>query len=112
MYMENGCVVINPCSFEEGHNIVYDGNRASQKGRMVTDDDGTSHFYPYAKDSGSRYRILYKSDYSVVKEARGGFILQLRFPKRLGKRQIVRLLREEQHKMEAFMKGIRIRTRR
>ena len=59
IFHNNGSVNIYPCDFELGQHIIANGrNIASQKGRMTTDDDGRSHFRPYAKGSGHRYMRL------------------------------------------------------
>lgn len=104
VFCQNGNINIFPCSFEDNHNIVVNGDRASQKGRMVTEDDGSSHFRPYAHDSGSRYNTLYRTAHGTVKETQNDVIFQLRFPKRLGKALIERMLREEQGEQRAFVK--------
>ena len=104
----NGSINIYPCSFEENHFVVADGSRASQKGRMVTFNDGTSFFHPYAVDSGSRYRILFGNAHGEVRETRKQIIFVLRFPKRLGKRLIMSLLRMEQDEQWAFFKSLHL----
>ncbi|MBO7466834.1 MAG: hypothetical protein J6T94_04020, partial [Bacteroidaceae bacterium] len=68
VFNQNGNINIYPCGFEAGQHIVSGGDRASQKGRMVTEDDGTSHFRAYAKDSGSRYNTLFRTAHGEVKE--------------------------------------------
>jgi len=110
MYRENGEINIYPCSFEENHFIVADGNRVSQKGRMVTQDDGTSKFHPYAVGSGSRYNNLYHSAHGTVRETKNDVVFQLRFHKRLGKGLIMDLLRKEVKEMVAFVKTRRDET--
>ena len=107
VFAENGCINIYPCAFEQGQHIVSGGSEASQKGRMVTVDDGSSRFTPYAKDSGSRYRQLFRTAHGEVKETLGSVIFQMRFPKRLGKALIESLFREEAEQQAAF-----VRTRR
>lgn len=107
VYNTNGNINIYPCSFEENHYLVVHGDSAKQKGCMVTRDDGTSHFYPYAVDSGSRYRILFRSAYGEVKETRRQIIFVLRFPKYLGKKAVVKLLSAEQPLHLAFLKSVR-----
>ena len=62
VFNQNGNINIYPCGFEAGQHIVSGADRASQKGRMVTEDDGTSHFRAYAKDSGSRYNTLFREE--------------------------------------------------
>ena len=109
-YAENGNINIFPCAFEENPHLVANGDRASQKGRMVTEDDGTSHFRPYAVDSGSRYNTLFRTAHGEVKETRESIIFQLRFPKRLGKSLIMSMLRDEQGEQQAFVKTRRSKT--
>ena len=104
VFNQNGNINIYPCGFEMGQHIVSDGNCASQKGRMVTDESGTSHFTPYAKDSGSRYNTLFRTAHGEVKETIGNVIFQLRFPKRMGKSLIEALFREEVDEQAAFIK--------
>lgn len=109
-YRENGGINIYPCSFEENPMMVVDGEYASQKGRMVTFNDGSSQFHPYAVDSGSRYNNLYQSAHGTVKETKNDVVFQLRFPKRLGKELIMDLLRKEVKEMVAFVKTRRDET--
>ena len=104
VFNQNGNINIYPCGFEAGQHIVSGGDRASQKGRMVTEDDGTSHFRAYAKDSGSRYNTLFRTAHGEVKETLETVIFQLRFPKRLGKALIESLFREETDEQAAFIK--------
>ncbi len=104
VFTENGNINIYPCGFEAGQHIVSGGDRASQKGRMVTEDDGTSHFRAYAKDSGSRYNTLFRTAHGVVKETQENVIFQLRFSKRLGKAHIESLYHEETEELAAFIK--------
>ena len=104
VFNQNGNINIYPCGFEAGQHIVCCGDRASQKGRMVTEDDGTSHFRAYAKDSGPRYNELFHTAHGVVKETLGDIIFQLRFPKRYGKALIESLFREETDEQAAFIK--------
>ena len=112
VFTENGNINIYPCGFEQGQHIVAGGlGEASQKGRMVTDDDGTSRFTPYAKDSGSRYTTLFRTAHGEVKETLGSVIFQLRFPKRLGRSLIESLYREECEEQAAFIKTRRQETK-
>jgi hypothetical protein len=71
---------------------------------MVTLDDGTSSFRPYASDSGSRYRTLFLTPHGEVKETKDKIIFQLRFHKRLGKAAIMAMLRDEQQEQLTFIK--------
>ena len=110
VFNQNGNINIYPCGFEMGQHIVSDGNCASQKGRMVTEDDGTSHFRAYAKDSGSRYSTLFRTAHGEVKETKEDVIFQLRFSKRMGKSLIESLYREETDEQAAFIKTRRTET--
>ena len=110
VFNQNGNINIYPCGFEMGQHIVSDGNCASQKGRMVTEDDGTSHFRAYAKDSGSRYNTLFRTAHGEVKETLENVIFQLRFPKRIGKSLIEALFREEVDELAAFIKTRKTET--
>ena len=110
VFTENGNINIYPCSFELGQHITCGAGRAVQKGRMVTEHDGTSRFRAYAHGSGARYRELFRTAHGSVKETRDDVIFQLRFPKRLGRTLIERLHREEAEEQEAFVKTRRTDT--
>lgn len=102
-YSENGKININRCAFEENPHLVPNGDRVSQKGRMVTEDDGTSCFRPYAHDSGSRYNTLFRTAHGTVKETQNDVIVQLRFPKRLGKALIEAMFKDETEEVAGFI---------
>ena len=42
VFNENGNIYIYPCSFEENPHMVLNGDRAIQKGRILTNADGTT----------------------------------------------------------------------
>ncbi len=105
-YSENGKININRCPYQENPHLVLHGDRVSQKGRMVTDDDGTSCFRPYAVDSGSRYNTLLRTAHGEVKETKLDYIFSLRFPKKLGKACIAAMLHTEQEEQENFYDGL------
>ncbi|MBE6330975.1 MAG: hypothetical protein E7070_05320 [Bacteroidales bacterium] len=109
-FQMNGDINIYPCGFELGHHIVSGADCASQKGRMVTNDDGTSHFRAYAKDSGRRYRTIFHTAHGEVKETKRSVIFQLRFPKKLGKAIIRELHRDETEQQGAFFKTRRTKN--
>ena len=88
-------------------NLIPNADRVSQKGRMVTFDDGTSSFRPYASDSGHRYKTLFRTPHGEVKETKKSIIFQLRFPKRYGKILIVSMLRDEHLSILSFLKSYR-----
>ena len=111
VFTENGNINIYPCGFEQGQHIVAGGmSKASQKGRMVTSDDGTSRFTPYAQDSGARYTTVFRTAHGEVKETHGSVIFQLRFPKRYSKALIEALYHEESDEQAAFIKTRKTET--
>ena len=107
VFFENGSINTTPCAFEENPNLIPNGNRVSQKGRMETLDNGTSSFHPYASDSGSRYKTLFRTPHGEVKETKKSIIFQFRFPKRYGKILIVSMLRDEHLSILSFLKSYR-----
>lgn len=111
VFNTNGSINIYPCDFELGQNIVARGNVASQKGRMTTDDDGRSHFHPYAVGSGSRYMRLFDTDHGELKTSQKNIIVRLTIPKKLGKEVIEKLLREETEQIKAYIKSRRTETK-
>lgn len=104
VYNENGNINIYRCAYEENPHLVLHGDRVSQKGRMVTHDDGTSSFRPYAVESGSRYNRLFETAHGTVKETLNDIIIQLRFPKRLGKALVGTLFKDESEEVAAFIR--------
>ena len=81
VFAQDGAISITPCPFELGQQILADSTRqVRQKGRMVTDYDGTSHFRPYRKDSGSRYVELWGDPYTVLKMSKGRLVLKVSVP--------------------------------
>ena len=111
VYNENGIINIYPCGFEENPHMVAHGEWAIQKGRMVTREDGTSCFRPYAQDSGSRYNPLFETAHGCIKETRNDVIFILRFSKQLDISLIERMLGEEQEEQRAFIKKRRSKTK-
>ena len=111
VFYENGHIIITPCSFELGQNIVSGKAIVSQVGRMVTEDNGTSHFRPFEKGTGSRYRKLFSTPHGEVKETNGQVIVQFRFPKKYGKEYIETLLREESEKILEFIRSRETETK-
>lgn len=104
VFLANGNINIYPCNFELGHHIVAGGkDTVSQKGRMVTEDDGTSHFRAYRKDSGARYAMLMQTEHGEMKTTQGQVKICFNFPKRLSANQVARMLLNEVGEMVAWM---------
>lgn len=101
VFQGNGTINITPCGFEMGQQIVAGGmNQVRQKGRMVTNDDGTSRFIPYRKDSGYRYQLLDVSDHGEMKHSQKDFIFRFAFPMKWPMEKVFEELRAEINDME------------
>jgi len=78
-----GNINIYPCSFELGKIITLEGGMVSQKGRMVTERNGTSRFIPYHISGMSRYTPLYSTPSTIVKMSQSHIIIETRIPRKL-----------------------------
>ena len=107
VYHENGSVSVTPAVYEDGkHQVVAGGKTSvSQKGKLVTEDDGRSKFLPYAAGSGSRYSRVFKTRHGSVKQSQSNIIFSINFPKKYGKDLINSLLHEEMASIEAYAKS-------
>ena len=107
VYHENGIVSVTPAVYEDGkHQVVAGGKTSvSQKGKLVTEDDGRSKFLPYAAGSGSRYSRVFKTRHGSVKQSQSNIIFSINFPKKYGKDLINSLLHEEMAFIEAYAKS-------
>ena len=107
VYHENGIVSVTPAVYEDGkHQVVAGGKTSvSQKGKLVTEDDGRSKFLPYAAGSGSRYSRVFKARHGSVKQSQSNIIFSINFPKKYGKDLINSLLHEEMALIEAYAKS-------
>ena len=59
VFNQNGNINIYPCGFEAGQHIVSGGDRASQKGRMVTEACCKHLGLPFAKPSSGGQGSLF-----------------------------------------------------
>ena len=103
VFHTSGDINIFPCDFERGQQIVAGGTHASQKGRMITEDDGTSYFKHYRHNSGSRYNRLFLTAHGDIKETTSDMIFTLRLPKKYGKSLIKALFCEETEEMKEYL---------
>ena len=111
VFTENGNINIYPCTFELGQHIVSGGDSASQKGRMVTEHDGTSRFTPYAKNSGSRYTYLYMTENGEVKRTRTNLIVKLVLPLGIGRIKMIEALASQVHEIINYIRSLKDNTR-
>ena len=107
VYHENGIVSVTPAVYEDGRHQVVAGGKTTvtQKGKLVTEDDGRSKFLPYAAGSGSRYSRVFKTRHGSVKQSQSNIIFSINFPKKYGKDLINSLLHEEMALIEAYAKS-------
>ena len=110
VFHTSGDINIFPCDFERGQQIVASGTRASQKGRMITEEDGTSYFKHYRHNSGSRYDRLFTTAHGDIKESASTVIFTLRFPKKYGRALIEALYQQETEEMKAYIKTRKTKT--
>ena len=107
VFHENGGVTITPAEYELGQHQMVAGGKTSvtQKGKLITDDDGRSKFLPYAAGGGSRYSRVFKTRHGTVKQSQSNIIFSINFPKKYGKTLISSLLHEELALIEAYAKS-------
>ena len=110
VFHTSGDINIFPCDFERGQQIVASGTRASQKGRMITEEDGTSYFKHYRHNSGNRYDRLFTTAHGDIKESASTVIFTLRFPKKYGRALIEALYQQETEEMKAYIKTRKTKT--
>ena len=102
VFQNNGTINIYPCDFEQGQQILAGGmTQVRQKGRMVTNDDGTSRFIPYRKNSGYRYELLEFSDHGEMKASQKEIIFRFAFPKKWSMEKIFEELRLNVNQLES-----------
>ena len=107
VYHENGAMTISPAEYEYGRHQIVAGGRMSvvQKGKMISNDDGSSKFMPYIAGGGSRYSRIFKTRHGTVKQSKANIIFSINMPKKYGKKLINSILREEMQQMEAYAKS-------
>ena len=106
VYHENGSITVTPAVYEDGrYQVVAGKTMVTQKGKLITDDDGRSKFLPYAAGGGSRYSRVFKTRHGTVKQSQSNIIFSINFPKKYGKTLINSLLHEELSLIEAYAKS-------
>ena len=109
VFHENGGVTITPAEYEYGrHQIVAGGMMSvTQKGKLITNDDGSCKFLPYVGGGGSRYTRIFKTRHGTVKQSKANIIFSINMPKKYGKKLINSILHEELRQIEAYAKSQR-----
>lgn len=104
----DGCIDIYPCRWEDNQQMVSGAREVVQQGRMLTQDDGTSHFTPYRHSLVRRYIPLFSTDHGEVKETPGGLlIITHRFPMELGERLIERMYHDESQEIDRRLERLK-----
>ena len=107
VFHENGGVTITPAEYELGQHQMVAGGKTSvtQKGKLITEDDGRSKFLPYAAGGGSRYSRVFKTRHGSVNQSQSNIMFSINFPKKYGKDLLNSLLHEEMALIEAYAKS-------
>lgn len=95
IFMQNGDIHIHPCSFELGQDITERGSRVIQRGRMITDPDGTSVFRGYAEGGAPRVQRLVKTPHAELKSTKHRLSVTFNFPHNVTRRELRSILRDE-----------------
>ena len=103
VFYANGDINISPCGFELGQHIVHGATRASQRGRMLTEDDGTSHFRPYGSDKSRVQKLLMTTQHGELKATKTGILGRWFFPKKQLNAAMVQSFCEEMQEMALWM---------
>ena len=77
---------------------------------MVTEHDGTSHFTPYAKDSGSRYTHLFMTESAEVKRTRTNLIVKFVLPLGIGRFKIIEALMSQVQEIVNYIRSLKDNT--
>lgn len=93
IFQENGMIHIYPAGHELGRHVTL-SQRVLQRGKMVTDANGESHFQPY-RNGGPRVKPLYMTQHAILKEAPSSIICTFKFPKTMTRSQMAKALRSQ-----------------
>ena len=103
VFYANGDINITPCGFELGQHIVLGGTRVSQRGRILTEDDGTSHFRPYGSDKSRVQKLLMRTRHGELKATKTGILCRWFFGQKHLTTELVQAFCEEARQMAAWM---------
>ena len=96
VFEPGGSIHIYPCGFELGQLILAGGKgKVSQKGRMVTADNGTSHFRPYRSLGAPRYTPLLSTEHGEMKASQCHVVVRLALPLKMDKADMAAALLAE-----------------
>lgn len=104
VFMENGNIYVYPCGFELCKNLALCGGKVAQRGRMVTEPNGTSRFIPYRTTGASRYVPLFSTPNTIVKMSQSWVIVEVRMPRRLSAAQMRKAFKAENAEVADYLK--------
>ncbi len=108
MFHANGDINIYPCGWVDEQ--VTSGGCRRSKGRMIIEEDGTSLFHAYRRDSGSRYTHLFQTANGEVKRTRKNLIVKLVLPLGMGRMAIVETLWAQMQEIVNYVRSLKDNT--
>lgn len=118
MFHANGDINIYPCSWENQQ--VTSGGRREPRGKMLIEEDGTSHFKAYRQNTGTRRELLFTTRHGRVEMTRPLYVngtkntrrrldmehvyVTFKFPKTLGLALTKAIYQEEADEVMAYFK--------
>lgn len=88
--MQDGSIHVYPVQGEATDPL----DPVSQRGRCVTNPNGETHFYPYAKVK-KRSTNVYCTAHAIVTKTKSSFVVRFLFPRKMEKSKITNALIEE-----------------
>jgi hypothetical protein len=80
MFHANGDINIYPCGWENQQ--VTSGGRREPRGKMLIEEDGTSHFKAYRQNTGRRRELLFTTRHGRVEMTRPLYVNDRKYPRR------------------------------
>ncbi len=103
VFYEDGIIKTYPLAYELGQQITANGSTVTMKAKVTVDPDGNTSVMPYRRDSGQRYRRLYKTRHGEVKETNEDVIVKFQFSKSQGRWKICDDLETETDDILSFL---------
>ena len=103
VFYEDGIIKTYPLAYELGQQITANGSTVTMKAKVTVDSDGNTSVMPYRRDSGQRYRRLFKTRNGEVKETNEDVIVKFQFSKSQGRWKICDDLETETDDILSFL---------
>ena len=108
-FFANGDINIHPCPWESDKQVTSGGRRQSM-GRMIIEEDGTSHFRAYRFNSGSRYTHIYLTENGELKRTRTALIVKVVLPLGIGRFKIIKALTSQVQEIVNYIRSLQDNT--